>query len=115
LRSATPAVWAALALLAWSVVAIAADAEAAPPPSVLVVVMLAAVLAAARNRRMRTTGRLLLVLLAIVYVTAAISADWDALSVVGCGLSALAGLLAVAELVRGSSSPPAWTGGSRGR
>ncbi len=94
--------WAALALLAWSIVAIAADAEAAPPPSVLIVVLLAAGLAAASNRRMRTTGRLLLVLLAIVYVTAAFSADWDVLTVVGCVVSASAGLVALVELVRGS-------------
>ena len=102
MSSATPAVWAALALLAWSVVAIAADAEAAPPPSVLVVVLLAAGLGAASNRRMRTTGRLLLALLAIVYVTAAVAADWDALTVVGCVIAAVAGLLAIAELVAGS-------------
>ena len=102
LRSPSPAVWAALALLAWSVVAIVVDAKAAPPPSVLVVVLLAAGLGAAHNRRMRTTGRLLLVLLAFVYVIAAIAADWDAVTIVGCVIAAVAGLLAIAELVAGS-------------
>ena len=100
----SPAVWAALALLAWSIVAILADTEAAPPVSVLVVVAIAAGLSAASNRRMRTTGRLLLVLLAFVYVTAAIAADWDVLTVIGCALSAAAGLLALVELVGRSPS-----------
>jgi hypothetical protein len=98
----TPAVWAALALLGWSIVAIVADSDAAPPVSVLVVVALAGGLSAAKNRRMRTTGRLLLALLAFVYVIAAVAADWDAVTIVGCVIAAVAGLLAIGELVAGS-------------
>jgi hypothetical protein len=97
----TPAVWAAIGLLVWSVVAIAGDTEAAPPPSVLVVVVLAIGLASARNRRMRTTGRLLLAFLAVVYVTAALGEERTALTVVGLALSVATGLLSIVELVRG--------------
>jgi hypothetical protein len=95
----TPAVWAAFALLAWSVVAIAADAEAAPPVSVLVVLVLAVGLAVARNRRMRTTGRLLFAFLAVVYVIAELSADRAVVTLAGVAISAVVALLAVAELL----------------
>jgi hypothetical protein len=94
-----PSIWAALALLVWSLVAIADGTDAAPPPSILVVLVLAIALAAARNRRMRTTGRLLLGLLAVVYVTAALLASLTVLTAVGIALSAATGLVAIAELV----------------
>lgn len=97
----TPAVWAAIGLLAWSLVAIPDGTEAAPPPSVLVVVVLAIALACAYNRRMRTTGRLLLVLLAIVYATATLGEERTALTVVGLALSIATGVLSIVELVRG--------------
>ena len=96
----TPAIWAALGLLAWSLLAIARDSEAAPPPSVLVVLALGIGLSAARNRRMRTTGRLLLAFLAVVFATAALGADRTALPFVGLVLSAAVALLAIVELVR---------------
>lgn len=101
----TPAVSAAIGLLAWSLVAIADGTEAAPPPSVLVVVVLAIALAGARNRRMRTTGRLLLAFLAVVFVTAALREDLTALTVVGLTLSVATGVLAVVELLRHRGRP----------
>jgi hypothetical protein len=101
LTRATPAIWAAVGLLAWSLLAIAGDSEAAPPPSVLVVLALGIGLTAARNRRMRTTGRLLLAFLAIVFATAALGADRAVLPLVGIALSAAVAVLAIAELVRG--------------
>jgi hypothetical protein len=99
--SPTPAVWAAAGLFAWSLLAIADGTEAAPPPSVLVVLVLGIALAAAHNPRMRTTGRLLLALLAVVFATAALGADGSAVTVAGIVLSAVVGLLAIFELVRG--------------
>jgi hypothetical protein len=100
LRRATPAIWAALGLLAWSLLAIAEDSEAAPPPSVLVVLALGIGLTAARNRRMQTTGRLLLAFLAVVFATAALGADRTALPLAGLILSAAVVVLAIVELVR---------------
>ena len=102
---ATPVLWAALALLAWSVVAIADGTEAAPPPSVLVVLVLAMALTAAPNRRMRTTGRLLLAFLAVVFVTAALGAGLDPLVIVGLVLSTATGILAIVDLVRRRPGP----------
>jgi lipopolysaccharide export LptBFGC system permease protein LptF len=96
----SPAVWAAIGLLAWSLVAIADGSEAAPPPSVLVVVVLAIALASANNRRMRTTGRLLLAFLAVVFVTAELGEEQTALTVAGLALSVASGVLSIAELVR---------------
>jgi hypothetical protein len=96
----TPAVWAALALLGWSLLAIADGTDAAPPPSVAVVLALGIALAAARNRRMRTTGRLLLAFLAVLFVTAALGEPLSALTAAGLALGVATGLLAVAELVR---------------
>ena len=101
----TPAVWAAIGLLAWSLVAIADGTEAAPPPSVLVVVVLAIALTSAHNRRMRTTGRLLLAFLAIVFVTAELGEDLTLLTLVGLTLSVATGVLAIFELVRGRGRP----------
>jgi hypothetical protein len=98
---ATPVVWAALALLAWSIVAIAADSDAAPPVSVLLVLALGIGLSVASNRRMRTTGRLLLAFLAVIYATAELGADRAVLPLLGVVLSALVAVLAVAELVGG--------------
>lgn len=98
---ATPAVWAALALLVWSIVAIATGTDGAPPPSVVVVVALAAALAAARNRRMRVTGRLLLAFLAAIFVIALLAESVGAVSALGLGIAAATGLLAVFELVAG--------------
>jgi hypothetical protein len=97
----TPGVWVALALLLWSVLAIADGTDAAPPPSVAVVLGLALVLASARNRRMRTTGRLLLAFLALVFAIAVLGEPLTALTVTGLGLVLATGLLAVLELVRG--------------
>jgi hypothetical protein len=99
--SPTPAFWAAVALFAWSLVAIADGTDAAPPPSVLVVLVLGIALAAASNPRMKTTGRLLLVLLAVVFATAAIVAGLDVLTGVGLAVSAATGLLALYELIGG--------------
>ena len=99
MSAATPAVWAALALLVWSIVAIVADSEAAPPISVLVVVVVAVGLSAAPNRRMRTTGRLLLAFLAVVFATASITAGLDWVTAIGLVLCAATGLLAVFELI----------------
>jgi hypothetical protein len=101
LRRFTPAVWAAIGLLAWSLVAIADGTEAGPPPSVLVVVVLAIALAGARNRRMRTTGRLLLAFLAVVFVTAALGEERTALTILGLALSIATGVMSIVELVRG--------------
>jgi hypothetical protein len=101
LRRATPAIWAALGLLAWSVLAIVRDSEAAPPPSVLVVLALGIAFAVATNHRMRTTGRLLLAFLAVVFATAALGADRTALPLAGLALSAAVLALAIVELVRG--------------
>ena len=97
----SPAVWAAVGLFFWSLVAAVNGSDAAPPPSVLVVLVLGIALASARNRRMRTTGRLLLAFLAVIFVSAALVAETDVLAVIGIALSAAAGLLAVVELVRG--------------
>jgi hypothetical protein len=97
--SPTPAVWAAVGLFAWSLVAAAVGAEAAPPPAVVAVVVLAIALAAARNHRMRTTGRLLLVLLAVVFATASIVAGVEWVTAIGLALSAATGLLAIFELL----------------
>jgi hypothetical protein len=97
--SPTPAVWAAVGLFAWSLVAAAVDTKAAPPPSVVVVVVLAIALAAARNHRMRTTGRLLLVLLAVVFATASIVAGVEWVTAIGLALSVATGLLAIFELL----------------
>ncbi len=96
----TPAVWAAVVLFAWSVLAIADGTEAAPPLGVLVVLVLGIALTAAHNPRMRTTGRLLLILLAVVYAAAAVGAGLTVLNVAGLLASAATGLLAIAELVR---------------
>jgi hypothetical protein len=98
---ATPAVWAALALLMWSVVAIANGTEGAPPASVVVVVGLGAALAAARNRRMRVTGRLLLTFLAVIFVIALLSESVGPVSALGLAIAVATGLLALVELVRG--------------
>jgi hypothetical protein len=98
---ATPAVWAALALLVWSVVAIANGTDGAPPPSVVVVIALGAALAAARNRRMRVTGRLLLAFLAVIFVTALLGESVGAVSALGLAIAIATGLLALVELVRG--------------
>ncbi|HKG09981.1 MAG TPA: hypothetical protein VKB07_05365 [Gaiellaceae bacterium] len=95
----TAAVWAAVGLFAWSLVATAVGTKAAPPPSVVVVLVLGIGLAAARNRRMRTTGRLLLVLLAVVFATASLVAGLGWLTAVGVALSAATGLLAIFELL----------------
>jgi hypothetical protein len=97
----TPTIWAAVALFAWSLVAIADGTDAAPPPSVLVVLVLGIALAAARNPRMRTTGRLLLVLLAVVFATASIVEGLDVVTGVGLAVSAATGLLALFELISG--------------
>ena len=95
----TPAVWAAVGLFAWSLVASVVGTKAAPPPAVVVVVVLAIALAAARNRRMRTTGRLLLVLLAVVFATASLVAGLGVMTAIGFALSAVTGLLAIFELL----------------
>jgi hypothetical protein len=95
----TPAVWAAVGLFAWSLVATAVGTKAEPPPSVVVVLVLGIALAAARNRRMRTTGRLLLVLLAVVFATASIVAGLGWVTGLGLALSAATGLLALFELL----------------
>jgi hypothetical protein len=97
----SPAVWAAVGLFAWSLVAAADGSEAAPPPSVVVVLVLGIALAAARTPRMRTTGRLLLVLLAVVFATAAITAGLDLVTGIGLAASATTGLLALLELIGG--------------
>jgi hypothetical protein len=99
----SPAVWAAVGLFAWALVAAAVGTEAAPPPSVLVVIVLAIALAAAPNRRMRTTGRLLLILLSVVFATAAITAGLGVLTAVGLAVSAATGLIALVELLPGKS------------
>jgi hypothetical protein len=95
-----PSLWAALALLVWSVVALVAGTDSAPPPSILIVLVLAMALTAASNRRMRTTGRLLLAFLAFVYVVAEVAAGASWLTVLGIALAAAVALLAVVELVR---------------
>jgi hypothetical protein len=95
----SPAVWTAVGLFAWSLLATAVGTKAAPPPSVLVVLVLGIALAAARNRRMRTTGRLLLILLAIVFATASIVAGLGWVTALGLALSAATGLLAIFELL----------------
>ena len=97
--SPTPAVWAAVGLFAWSLVATAVGTKAAPPPSVVVVLVLGIALAAARNRRMRTTGRLLLILLAVVFATASIVAGLGWVTALGVALSVATGLLAIFELL----------------
>jgi hypothetical protein len=96
----TPAVWAAVGLFAWSLLASADGTEAAPPASVLVVLVLGIALASAHNPRMRTTGRLLLVLLAVVFATAALGAPSSWVTILGLALSAALGLMAIFELVR---------------
>jgi hypothetical protein len=98
----SPAVWAAVGLFAWSLLATFEGTDAAPPPSVVVVLVLGIALAAARNRRMRTTGRLLLILLGVVFATAAIVAGLGWVTVLGLVLSAATGLLALFELLPGS-------------
>ena len=95
----SPAVWAAVGLFAWSLVASLEGTKAAPPSSVLVVLVLGIALAAAGNRRMRTTGRLLLVLLAVVFATAAVVAGLGWVTGIGFALSAALGLLALFELL----------------
>jgi ABC-type Fe3+ transport system permease subunit len=95
----TPAVWAAVGLFAWSLLATAIGTKAAPPPSVVVVLVLGIALAAARNRRMRTTGRLLLILLAVVFATASIVAGLGWITSLGVAFSAATGLLAIFELL----------------
>ena len=95
----TPAVWAAVGLFAWSLLATAVGTKAAPPPAVVVVLVLGIALAAARNRRMRTTGRLLFVLLAVVFATASIVAGLGWVTVLGFAFSAVTGLLAIFELL----------------
>jgi lipopolysaccharide export LptBFGC system permease protein LptF len=97
----SPAVWAAVALFAWSLVAIAVDAEEAPPVSVLVVLALGIGLSVADNRRMRTTGRLLLAFLAVIYATAELGADRALVPLLGVALAAVVAALAIVELVRG--------------
>jgi hypothetical protein len=94
----TPAVWAAVGLFAWSLVAAVDGTKAAPPPAVVVVLVLGIALAAATNRRMRTTGRLLLILLAVVFATASVVAGLGWVTAVGFVLSAATGLLALFEL-----------------
>jgi hypothetical protein len=94
-------VWAALALFAWSLLAIADGTDAAPPPSVAVVLAFGILLASATNRRMQTTGRLLLAFLAVLFATAVLVEPLTALTVAGLALSAATGVLAVVELVRG--------------
>jgi hypothetical protein len=101
----SPAVWAAVGLFAWSLLAAAVGTEAAPPPSVVVVVVLAIALAAASNRRMRTTGRLLLILLAVVFATAAIAAGLSWTTVLALAIAGATGVLALVELVRGRGRP----------
>jgi ABC-type Fe3+ transport system permease subunit len=95
----TTAVWAAIGLFAWSLLATVVGTKAAPPPSVVVVLVLGIGLAAARNRRMRTTGRLLLILLAVVFATASIVAGLGWITVLGIALSVTTGLLAIFELL----------------
>jgi hypothetical protein len=95
----TPAIWAALGLFGWSLLATADGTKAAPPPAVVVVLVLGIALAAARNRRMRTTGRLLLILLAVVFATASIVAGLGWVTGLGLVLSAATGLLATFELL----------------
>jgi ABC-type Fe3+ transport system permease subunit len=95
----TAAVWAAVGLFAWSLLATAVGTKAAPPPSVVIVLVLGIALAAARNRRMRTTGRLLLILLAVVFATASVVAGLGWVTVLGIVLSATTGLLAIFELL----------------
>ena len=97
--SPTPAVWTAVGLFAWSLLATAVGTKAAPPPSVVVVLVLGIALAAARNRRMRTTGRLLLILLAVVFATASIVAGLGWVTALGVALAAATGLLAIFELL----------------
>ena len=97
----TPAVWAAVGLFAWSLLAIAVDAEEAPPVSVLVVLVLGIGLSAASNRRMRTTGRLLLAFLAVIYATAELGAARTLVPLAGVALAAVVAVLAIVELVRG--------------
>jgi hypothetical protein len=99
----SPAVWAAVGLFAWSLLAIAVDAEGAPPVSVLVVLVLGIGLSAAQNRRMRTTGRLLLAFLAVIYATAELGAERALVPLAGIALAAVVAVLAIAELVRGRS------------
>jgi hypothetical protein len=95
----TAAVWAAVGLFAWSLLATAVGTKAAPPASVVVVLVLGIALSAVRNRRMRTTGRLLLILLAIVFATASIVAGLGWVTALGLALSAATGLLAIIELL----------------
>ena len=116
-----PSVWAAIALLAWSLLAtVVAIVEKLPyefggrgdpdtvagdsitsgtalsaPLTALGVLVLATALAAASNRRMRTTGRLLFAFLAVVFTIAGLGEDFTPGDYEGLGRAVLTGFKVV--------------------